>query len=85
MRSRCYVFVAIVQLCWANTLFNIVMRIEIEPHGLLGLAIPLLRCTQPMFERNLANIKARLEEPSAAPWDQSEKESTNAEDEGSRI
>ena len=38
-----------------------------------------------MFERNLANIEARLEEPSTAPWDQSEKESTNAEDEGSRI
>jgi hypothetical protein len=35
---------------------------EIEPHGLLGLAAPLLRRrTQPKFERNLANIKARLE------------------------
>jgi hypothetical protein len=46
----------------ANTLFTIVMRMEIEPHGLLGLAAPLLRRRrQPMFERNLANSKARLE------------------------
>jgi len=30
---------------------------EIEPHGLLGLAAPLLRLRmQPMFERDLANI-----------------------------
>jgi hypothetical protein len=46
----------------AKALFTIVMRLEIEPHGLLGLAAPLLRlCMQPMFERDLANIKARLE------------------------
>jgi hypothetical protein len=46
----------------AKTPFTIVMRMEIEPHGFLGLAAPLLRRrTQPLFERNLANIKARLE------------------------
>jgi hypothetical protein len=46
----------------ANTLFTLAMRMEIEPHGFLGLAAPLLRRrTQPLFERNLANIKARLE------------------------
>jgi predicted CoA-binding protein len=46
----------------ANALFTIVMRMEIEPHGLLGLAAPLLRGRmQTLFERNLANIKARLE------------------------
>jgi hypothetical protein len=34
---------------------------EIEPHGFLGLAAPLLRRRmQPMFERDLANSKARL-------------------------
>jgi hypothetical protein len=45
----------------AKTRFTIVMRMEIEPHGLLGLAAPLLRRRmQPMFERDLANIKARL-------------------------
>src|SRR6266496_3479427 len=38
------------------------MPMEVEPHGLLGLAAPLLRLRiRPMFERDLANIKARLE------------------------
>jgi hypothetical protein len=46
----------------AHALFTIVMRMEIEPHGLLGLAASLLRRRmQPLFERDLANIKARLE------------------------
>jgi hypothetical protein len=46
----------------ANPRFKIVMRMEIELHGLLGLAAPLLlRRMPPMFERDLDNIKARLE------------------------
>jgi hypothetical protein len=61
------------------------MRIEIEPHGLLGLAAPLLHRTKRMFERNLANIKARLVRAERGSQDQSEKESRSAEDEGSRI
>ncbi len=44
----------------AKTLFNFVRRMEIKPHGFL--AAPLLRHRmQPMFERDLANIKAQLE------------------------
>jgi len=36
--------------------------VDIEQHDLFGLAVPLLhRYMQPMFERDLANIKARLE------------------------
>jgi uncharacterized protein YndB with AHSA1/START domain len=41
---------------------HLVMRMEIELHGLLKLAAPLLRRReQPMFERDLDTIKARLE------------------------
>lgn len=41
---------------------HLVMRMELEPHGLLGLATPLLRRRiTPMFRRDVDNIKARLE------------------------
>ena len=41
---------------------HLVMRMELEPHGLLKLAAPLLRRRMtPMFRRDLDNIKARLE------------------------
>src|SRR5205823_10677625 len=41
---------------------HLVMRMEIELHGLLRLAAPLLRRrAQPLVQRDLANIKARLE------------------------
>ena len=41
---------------------HLVMRMELEPHGLLKLAAPLLRRRMtPMFQRDLDNIKARLE------------------------
>ena len=41
---------------------RLVMRAEMELHGLLKLAEPLLRRRmQPMFKRDLDNIKARLE------------------------
>jgi uncharacterized protein YndB with AHSA1/START domain len=46
---------------------HLVMRMELEPHGLLRLATPLLRRRMKwMFERDVENIKARLEgvEPS---------------------
>jgi hypothetical protein len=44
------------------------MRMEIELRGLLRLAAPLLRRReQPMFERDLTNIKARLEGARMAP------------------
>jgi hypothetical protein len=47
---------------------HLVMRMEIELRGLLKLAAPLLRRhEQPMFERDLANIKARLEGARLAP------------------
>jgi hypothetical protein len=38
------------------------MRMELEPHGLLRLAAPLLRRRmKPMLDRDLANIKSALE------------------------
>lgn len=41
---------------------HLVMRMELEPHGLLKLATPLLgRRMKSMFQRDLENIKARLE------------------------
>jgi hypothetical protein len=44
------------------------MRVEMELHGLLKLATPLVRRReQPMFQRDLDNIKARLEAAHAAP------------------
>jgi len=47
---------------------RLVMRAEIELNGPLKLAGPLLRRReQPMFERDLANIKARLEAARTAP------------------
>jgi uncharacterized protein YndB with AHSA1/START domain len=47
---------------------HLVVRVEMEPHGLLRLAGPLLRRReQPMFERDLNNIKARLERARMAP------------------
>jgi len=47
---------------------HLVVRVEMEPHGLLRLAGPLLRRReQPMFERDLNNIKARLEGARRAP------------------
>ena len=47
---------------------HLVMRVEMELHGLLKLAAPLVRRReQPMFQRDLDNIKARLEAAHAAP------------------
>jgi len=47
---------------------RLVVRVEMEPHGLLRLAGPLLRRReQVMFERDLNNIKARLEGARAVP------------------
>jgi len=47
---------------------HLVMRTEMELHGLLRLTAPLLRRRmQPGFERDLHNIKARLEGTHAAP------------------
>jgi uncharacterized protein YndB with AHSA1/START domain len=47
---------------------RLAVRVEMEPHGLLRLAAPLLRRReQPMFERDLHNIKARLEGARGAP------------------
>jgi hypothetical protein len=41
---------------------HLVMRMELEPHGPLKLATPLLRRRmRSMFQRDLDNIKARLE------------------------
>src|SRR6266536_2731521 len=41
---------------------HLIMRMELEPHGLLRLAAPLLRRRmKPMLERDLANIKSALE------------------------
>jgi Polyketide cyclase / dehydrase and lipid transport len=41
---------------------HLIMRMELEPHGLLRLAAPLLRRRmKPMLERDLANIKSILE------------------------
>jgi hypothetical protein len=47
---------------------RLVMRVEMELHGLLRLTGPLLRRReQSMFERDLINIKARLEGARMAP------------------
>jgi polyketide cyclase/dehydrase/lipid transport protein len=47
---------------------HLVMYTEMEPHGLLKLAAPLLRRRmRPMFERDLRNIKARLEGSHPSP------------------
>ena len=47
---------------------RLVMHTEMELHGLLKLAAPLVRRRmQPMFQRDLDNIKARLEAAHAAP------------------
>jgi uncharacterized protein YndB with AHSA1/START domain len=41
---------------------HLIMRMELEPHGLLRVAAPLLRRRmKPMLERDLANIKSKLE------------------------
>ena len=41
---------------------HLIMRMELEPHGLLKLAIPFLRRRlQSMYKRDVNNIKARLE------------------------
>lgn len=41
---------------------HLIMRMELEPHGLLMLAAPLLRRRmKPMLKRDLANIKSILE------------------------
>jgi uncharacterized protein YndB with AHSA1/START domain len=54
---------------------HLVVRVEMEPHGLLRLAAPLLRRReQPMFERDLHNIKARLEAAHPAPRSGSEED-----------
>jgi Polyketide cyclase / dehydrase and lipid transport len=45
---------------------RLLLRMEIQPHGLLGLAAPLLRRRmRPELERDIATIKARLEEGNA--------------------
>jgi hypothetical protein len=42
---------------------RLLLRLELQPHGLLGLAAPLLRRRmRPELERDTATIKARLEE-----------------------
>jgi hypothetical protein len=47
---------------------HLVMRVEMQLYGLLRLAAPLLRRReQAMFERDLTNIKARLEGARMAP------------------
>jgi len=47
---------------------HLVGRVEVERHGLPRLAGALLRRReQPMFERDLNNIKARLEGARMAP------------------
>ncbi len=54
---------------------HLVMRVEMELHGLLSLAAPLLRRReQPMFERDLNNIKARIEGARMAPRIEPEEE-----------
>jgi hypothetical protein len=41
---------------------HLIMRMELEPHGLLRLAAPFLRRRmKPMLDRDLANIKSVLE------------------------
>jgi hypothetical protein len=41
---------------------HLIMRMQLEPHGLLRLAAPLLRRRmKPMLDRDLANIKSVLE------------------------
>ena len=45
-----------------NTGARLVMQMELEPHGFLRLAAPVLRGrVQHMFEQDLKNIKGRLE------------------------
>ena len=45
---------------------RLLLRMEIQLHGLLGLAAPLLRRRmRPELERDIATIKARLEEENA--------------------
>jgi uncharacterized protein YndB with AHSA1/START domain len=45
---------------------HLMLRMEIQLHGLLGLAAPLLRRRmRPELERDIATIKVRLEEESA--------------------
>jgi len=47
---------------------HLVMHTEMEPHGVLKLAAPLLRRRmQQVFERDLRNIKAQLERPEETP------------------
>jgi uncharacterized protein YndB with AHSA1/START domain len=54
---------------------HLVVRVEMELHGLLRLAGPLLRRReQPMFERDLNNIKARLEGAHLEPSSQHEEQ-----------
>ncbi|MGN6172240.1 MAG: SRPBCC family protein [Streptosporangiaceae bacterium] len=54
---------------------RLAVRVEMEPHGLLRLAAPLLRRReQLMFARDLRNIKTRLEEARVAPSTESEEE-----------
>jgi hypothetical protein len=46
---------------------HLVLRMEIQPRGLLALALPLVRRRmQRELERDIATIKARLEGPRAA-------------------
>ena len=41
---------------------HLIMRMELDPHGLLKLATPFLRHRlQSMYKRDVDNIKARLE------------------------
>ena len=54
---------------------HLAVRVEMEPRGLLKLAAPLLRRRQqPMFQRDLRNIKARLEQAPVPPPTESEEE-----------
>ncbi len=65
---------------------RLVMRTEMEPRSLLKWLTPLLRLRmQPMFQRDLSNIKARLE--TARPASRTgleQKEEWHADDETSR-
>jgi uncharacterized protein YndB with AHSA1/START domain len=62
---------------------HLAVRVEMELHGRLRLAAPLLRRReQPMFARDLHNIKARLEEARVAPSAES-KEDRHADHETS--
>jgi uncharacterized protein YndB with AHSA1/START domain len=54
---------------------HLAVRVELDLHGLLRLAAPLLRRReQPMFARDLHNIKARLEEARVTPSTEPEEE-----------